>query len=610
MCPPGTERGQTECVPFCELPDACTDPLMECVPTNTSYNCVCPENYLVQEDTCVPACQTEICPENMDCLLEHNRTISCLCEEGEVAGGPDCVPACDADSCPQHMQCQADEMSYKCLCPVGFILTEDEECVPECEIEPCSEEESCVEHEGVYQCCPEGHLPHPETRQCTPSCLIPDICSDGMQCLNHRQNGSFSCICPDSSVLNSEGECVEFCDLSPCPTGMECSATTEGFNCSCSNESEECKKCSDNPCDPDFICEQGEFTHKCVCGEGYTLKHGRCVDVDECEYDICNSVQGAKCTNTEGSYLCSCPGNTYYNDTSNSCDKFDVCLVDPCESSKTGMTCSDIDVGFACLCPEDYPKDKCAAAEYPCDCGDNEKCYRGEEGQYFCGCDKYSFKPISYGDQLCIPDPDVKDAGTLSPKKGVTFNLRLGETDKVVVRTKDAEKDRRSPWHLVSWYKMKEGMQITKGRTKTPEGHFSTPHYRQQLIIHNIRPEDAGLYRVWIEKPEHRPVFDDVTVKIEDPLTAKFGPKDVEEGKWKFRVELNAKLENSVITWYRNIGGHLELLRDSGVKLEEGDRQLTVDKIPGVYIARLRGVLPGPSGTVITGEVQFNTAEV
>merc|ERR1712003_260449 len=136
------------------------------------------------------------------------------------------------------------------------------------------------------------------------------------ECLNLNQNGSYSCICPDESAFNAEGECVEFCEVGPCPTGMECSATEGGFNCTC-GESEECKQCSDNPCDPDFVCVQGEFTHRCVCDQGFMLKHGRCVDIDECEYDnICN-IKGAMCTNTEGSFQCSCPGNTYYNDSSN-----------------------------------------------------------------------------------------------------------------------------------------------------------------------------------------------------------------------------------------------------------------------------------------------------
>ncbi|XP_063689699.1 protein jagged-1a-like [Bolinopsis microptera] len=605
MCPPGTERSETNCVEFCDLPNACLDPLMECIPTDTSYNCVCPENYLVQNGLCLPGCQTEVCPEKMDCLLELNNTISCLCGEGEVVGGKDCVPACKSDSCPDHMECETDTDSFKCLCPAGFILTAEEQCVPECEVEPCEEEDSCVAHEGVYQCCPEGHLPHPDTRECTPTCLIPNICPAGLECLNHKhENASFSCICPDHSVFNADGECVDFCEVEFCPSGMECSATEGGFNCTCS-ESEECKQCSDNPCDQDFICVQGDFTHQCICDEGYQLKHGRCVDMNECEYDICN-ISGAECTNMEGSYQCTCPRNSYYNDTSNACDRYNMCDVDPCETSKTGMSCRDLGVGFACLCPEDYPEDLCAEQE-PCDCGENEECVEAD-GKYFCQCDKSSFKPISYGAQACIPDPEVKNAGIINPKKGVTFTLRLGETDKISLKLKDSDRDRRSPWHLVSWYKADRGLKITGGRATTPAGHFSTPHYRQQVVLQNIRPEDRGLYMVRIEKPGYRTVSDKVTVKIEDPITANYGPKNIKGGNyWGFKVHLNAKLEDYKITWYRDIAGHLELLQDDGdsVKYEQAGRQLTVEKKAGVYLARLRGTLPGPSGTLVTGEVKF-----
>ena len=605
MCPPGSQRHDTNCVEFCDLPHACQDPLMDCVPNDTSYDCICPKNYLIQDGQCQPGCQTDVCPDYMDCLLEQNRTISCLCGEGEVAGGEDCVPACGEDSCPRHMECKAEIEGYKCLCPAGFVFTADEQCVPECEVEPCLADESCVAHQGIYQCCPEGHLPHPETRLCTPSCLIPDICPDGLQCLNLNQNGSFSCVCPDDSTFNAEGECVEFCQVEPCAAGMHCSATEGGFNCSCTDD-EMCKRCSDNPCDPGFVCVQEDFTHQCVCDEGYRLKHGKCVDIDECEYDICN-ISGAKCSNTEGGYYCSCPGNSYYNDSSNSCDRYNMCESDPCDTAKTRMLCRDLGVGFACLCPEDYPEELCAE-QSPCDCGDHEECVEAD-GQYFCQCDKFSFKPISYGTQACTPDPEVKDAGVINPKKGVTFNLRLGETDRISLRLmKDSDRDRKAPWHLVSWYKIDKGLRITGGRTRTPEGHFKTPRYRQQVVVQNIRPEDGGTYMVRIEKPGYRPVSEKIIVNIEDPLTVDYGPKDIKSGNhWRFKVHLNAKLEEYSITWYRNIAGHLELLQEDGdkVKYESAGRQLTVEKIPGVYIARLRGSLPGPSATEITGEAEF-----
>merc|ERR1712176_1010420 len=190
----------------------------------------------------------------------------------------------------------------------------------------------------------------------------------------------------------------------------------------------------------------------------------------------------------------------------------------------------------------------------------------GVDGEYFCQCDKFSYLPISYGAQTCIPDPEVKDAGIINPKKGVTFNLRLGETDKIALKLKDGERGRKAPWHRVSWYKVDKGLRITAGRTRTPEGHFKTPNFRQQVVVQNIRPEDGGLYM--------------------------------------------AKLENYRITWYRNIAGHFELLQEDGdgVKYELAGRQLTVEKVPGTYVARLRGSLPGPSSTLITGEATFQAA--
>ena len=62
-------------------------------------------------------------------------------------------------------------------------------------------------------------------------------------------------------------------------------------------------------------------------------------DIDECleETDKCAS-HGSKCTNTIGSYKCSCLENYFGN--GKECDAVDVCLKKPCPANSK---CENID---------------------------------------------------------------------------------------------------------------------------------------------------------------------------------------------------------------------------------------------------------------------------
>ena len=54
-------------------------------------------------------------------------------------------------------------------------------------------------------------------------------------------------------------------------------------------------------------------SYDCSCINGYfeDAASGLCVDIDECVLGIdnCDTDNGASCTNTEGSFACSCPEN-------------------------------------------------------------------------------------------------------------------------------------------------------------------------------------------------------------------------------------------------------------------------------------------------------------
>ena len=75
-------------------------------------------------------------------------------------------------------------------------------------------------------------------------------------------------------------------------------------------------------------------------------------DVDECARGTHNCDSNANCTNTEGSFFCTCnPGYTG-NSTNGTCTDIDECLDG--NGDCKGKTCYNTDGSYQCLCPPGY----------------------------------------------------------------------------------------------------------------------------------------------------------------------------------------------------------------------------------------------------------------
>lgn len=90
----------------------------------------------------------------------------------------------------------------------------------------------------------------------------------------------------------------------------------------------------------------------CVCYDGYA--GANCAtDIDECALAQPACEGGANCTNTDGSFICTCPAPCTGDCT--------ACCSSPC---KKGGTCTSENADtFSCACPPGFTGETCTEFE-------------------------------------------------------------------------------------------------------------------------------------------------------------------------------------------------------------------------------------------------------
>ncbi|KAI8503921.1 hypothetical protein Bbelb_179890 [Branchiostoma belcheri] len=184
----------------------------QCVNTQGSYSCACPEGYLLWEDG-------QSC-ENIDECIDDNGGCSQVCEDTEGSSRCACQPGyrledefmCSdvnecmegRDSCHVNAWCINNEGSYECYCHPGFegdgrTCTDQDEC----ETSDC--QQLCTNTPGSFMCgCQEGYLLLDDRRSCDniDECSLDD--HGGCRHICRDTEGSYYCECEPGFHLASD----------------------------------------------------------------------------------------------------------------------------------------------------------------------------------------------------------------------------------------------------------------------------------------------------------------------------------------------------------------------------------------------------------------------
>ncbi|XP_053387695.1 uncharacterized protein LOC123541782 [Mercenaria mercenaria] len=152
-----------------------------------------------------------------------------------------------------------------------------------------------------------------------------------------------------------------------CPPGFSSKADGYHFECFDVNE------CSTEICEHN--CTNTEGSYMCTCREGYrvdTRNSSLCRDINECDEALHNCSQ--ECNNTEGGYDCTCHSSFYFNSSTWSCLTLEGSKCTSDEEKKClnkTSDCTKLNGNSTCICKAGFKWNKTAST-----CDDINECER------------------------------------------------------------------------------------------------------------------------------------------------------------------------------------------------------------------------------------------
>ncbi|CAM9726799.1 unnamed protein product [Chrysoparadoxa australica] len=241
---------------------------------------------------------------------------------------------------------------YECDCGGLYTGNNCEVDINECELgtDNCSQDAKCTNIRGGFLCsCNFGYEGDGVTcsniNGCSPGVCNTGVCQDdalvGYTCncpggysgdncendVNECQIGTHNCS-PDANCNNTDGwytcECkpgfqgdgetctaIDNCAEGTCVNGSckdlgttyECFCSTGWDGTNCDINEDECALGTHN-CHPLAACTDTEGSFTCTCGEGYEGSGAECIDTDECASGRSMCLAGRTCINQQGTFEC------------------------------------------------------------------------------------------------------------------------------------------------------------------------------------------------------------------------------------------------------------------------------------------------------------------
>lgn len=351
----------------------------------------------------------------------------CRCATG--FDGTNCennINECTSRSvCGDSAYCRDTDGGYDCVdCGGGLESSESGlTCIDirECESDPCLNGGRCVEQIGSYECiCTGTNYQGLNCEVDVNECTGRGVCGASARCVNLP--GTFRCDpCGTGSESLPNGlECrdINECLQRPCQNGGECINETPGFRCECQGTGFGGERCQadDDECTGRGVCGErascrnipgGFVCDDCNAGFESSSDGLSCVDVDECTgRNVCGA--SAYCDNRNGGYDCvDCPPGREADTNGLSCRDIDECLTDPCLNSGS---CTNTDGSYFCTCPEGWEGDNCERDVNECTgrsvCGNVQRCLNSAGG--------YQCIPCAGGEQSSSDGLSCVCAATVS----------------------------------------------------------------------------------------------------------------------------------------------------------------------------------------------------
>ncbi|XP_018328225.1 fibrillin-2 isoform X2 [Agrilus planipennis] len=384
----------------------------ECINTQGSFHCRCEEGYSVKpgegqacsdDDECFLG--TYVCHENADCI-NNPGSYQCRCQDGFTGNGISCrdINECLTNNggCDQNAQCVNTEGSFKCVCDTGF-RGDGYSCM---DVDECSNDASlcengqCLNYPGSFRCECEMGFMHPSSTN-DQTCVDINECQmfNNLCIFGRCENvfGMFKCECNDGYKLDSSGgNCTDIdeCESSHACLYGKCINEEGGYKCVCPFNYELIKegnacidrrtsrcyvnfddygRCMDYTADyvtkASCCCSIGKAwgphcehcppenskEHEALCpgGPGYKPNDVTVVleDINECE-EHPNICKNGHCTNTFGSFMCSCNDGFRLDPSGVICIDINECEENP-NICNIGQ-CVNEPGKYFCQCPEGY----------------------------------------------------------------------------------------------------------------------------------------------------------------------------------------------------------------------------------------------------------------